>query len=141
MIRSSLAIIVAIFAWGLVATVGNWLLRAALPGYAAVETTFAFTLAMLFFRLALGLVSSLCGGAVCAAVAAQRSRAVWITGFILLLLFLPLHYSIWPKFPVWYHVFFLGSLVPMTLVGGTLYRRIAETPNQAMQRTAPRSDA
>jgi hypothetical protein len=133
MIRSSVAVIVAIVVWTLVATVGNWLLRAAVPGYAVVEATFAFTLAMLFWRLALGLVSSLSAGAACAAVAAQRSHAVAITAIILLAIFLPIHYSIWSKFPLWYHVFFLVSLVPMTLLGGMLYRRMMATSSRATQ--------
>jgi hypothetical protein len=126
MIRATLAVIASIFLWGLVATVGNWVLRVVLPGYSAVEATFGFTLAMLLSRLALGLVSSLCAGAMCAAVARQRKRAVWVTAIILLLLFLPIHYSLWSKFPPWYHVFFLGSLVPMTLVGATLYHRAVD---------------
>ena len=58
MIKSSLAVLVGIFAWGLAATLGNWILRAALPGYSAVEKAMAFTLTMLFWRLVLGLVSS-----------------------------------------------------------------------------------
>jgi hypothetical protein len=127
MIRSGLAVIASIFVWGLVATVGNWVLRAVLPDYSAVEATFGFTLTMLLSRLALGLVSSLCAGAVCAAVARQRNRAVWVTAIILLLLLLPIHYSLWSKFPPWYHVFFLGSLIPMTLMGATLYHRVART--------------
>jgi hypothetical protein len=125
MTRSILAVIASIFVWGLVATVGNWVLRAVLPGYSAVEATLDFTLPMLLSRLALGLVSSLCAGAMCAAVARQRNRAVWVTAIILLLLFLPIHYSLWSKFPLSYHVFFLGTLVPMTLVGAALYRRVA----------------
>jgi hypothetical protein len=103
MIRSSSAVIASIFVWGLVATVGNWVLRAVLPGYSAVEATFGFTLTMMLSRLTLGIVSSLCAGAMCAAVARQRNRAVWVTAIILLLLFLPIHHSLWSKFPLWYH--------------------------------------
>ncbi len=97
MIKSSLAVLVGIFAWGLAATLGNWILRAALPGYSAVEKAMAFALTMLFWRLVLGLVSSLCAGAASAAVAADGSRAVAVTAGVLLLLFLPIHYSLCPS--------------------------------------------
>jgi hypothetical protein len=134
MLRSSFAVIAGIFVWGLVATVGNWIVRAALPGYSAVEAAMAFRLPMLLCRLALGLVSSLCAGAVCAAAAVQESRAVAVAAGLLLLLFLPVHYSFWSKFPLWYHVFFLASLVPATLFGAVVYRRLV--PRAMVRREA-----
>ena len=66
MLRSVLAVIIAVITWFLVATIGNWILRLAIPGYSAVEVSMNFTLPMMICRLALGLVSSLCAGFVCA---------------------------------------------------------------------------
>jgi len=40
---------------------------------------------------------------------------------VLLVLFIPVHYSLWERFPTWYHVVFLASLVVVTLVGAVLY--------------------
>jgi hypothetical protein len=36
---------------------------------------------------------------------------------LLLLLFLPTHYLLWQRFPVWYHLVFLGSLIVIPLLG------------------------
>jgi uncharacterized protein (DUF983 family) len=41
-------------------------------------------------------------------------------GTILLLVFIPEHASLWNKFPLWYHVTFLASLIPLCMVGGRL---------------------
>jgi hypothetical protein len=119
MIRSIFAVIVAIVTLFIVATIGNWILRAALPGYSAVEVSMNFTLKMVIGRLLLGLVSSLFAGFVCAAIARNRSAAK-IAAAIMVVLFLPVHYMLWAKFPIWYHLFFLISLAPMLLIGAAL---------------------
>jgi hypothetical protein len=99
MIRSILAVIVAIATWFIVATIGNWILRAALPGYSAVEVSMNFTLTMMICRLLLGLVSSLCAGFVCAAIARNKGAAK-VAAAIMVVLFLPVHYMLWAKFPI-----------------------------------------
>ena len=45
------------------------------------------------------------------------------TGVLMLLLFIPEHVRLWDKFPVWYHLTFLGSLVPLRVAGGRLTGR------------------
>ena len=122
MLKSTLAIIVAVVTWFVVATIGNWILRAGLPGYSAVEVSMNFTLAIMICRLILGLVSSLSAGFVCAAIAGRSSIAPKIASGIMVLLFLPVHYMFWAKFPIWYHLFFLLSLAPTMLIGATLKR-------------------
>jgi len=54
MLRSVLAGIIAVITWFLVATIGNWILRLAIPGYSAVEVSMNFTLTMMICRLVLG---------------------------------------------------------------------------------------
>src|SRR5262245_25666996 len=56
MVRSIIAIIVAVVTWFVVAAIGNWILRATFPGYSAVEVAMTFTLMMMICRLILGLV-------------------------------------------------------------------------------------
>jgi hypothetical protein len=54
-------------------------------------------------------------------VSAFIARSSWtavVTGALLLLAFIPQHISLWDKFPVWYHLTFLTSLVPLAVVGG-----------------------
>jgi len=43
-----------------------------------------------------------------------------ITGVLLFLWMLPVHITNWDKFPVWYRVAFLGTLVPLFLAGAKL---------------------
>jgi hypothetical protein len=123
MIRSILAVIVAVVTWFIVATILNWILRAGLPGYSAVEVSMNFTLTMMLCRLLLGLVSSLCAGFVCATIA-RNMFAAKVAAALMVVLFLPLHYMLWAKFPIWYHLFFLISLAPMVLVGAALQSKV-----------------
>ena len=121
MLRSIIAVIAAIVAWFLVATLGNFILRAALPGYTESEPAMTFTLPMMIGRLLLGLVSSLVAGYSCA-VLARNKMAPKVAAAILLLLFLPVHYMLWDKFPIWYHLFFLITLAPTILIGAAFKR-------------------
>jgi hypothetical protein len=136
-LKSICAVVVAVFAWFLTAVVGNLFIRAVLPGYTEVEADMNFNLAMKLCRLALALVASLCAGSVCAAIAGSNSQAAKVLGCGLLLLFLPVHYSLWDKFPVWYHLFFLVTLAPTVLLGSALYSKLAS----ATPRTAAQPDA
>lgn len=52
----------------------------------------------------------------------QSPIALLIPGVLLLLAFIPQHIMLWDKFPLWYHLTFLLSLVPLTYAGA----RIAE---------------
>ena len=117
------AVIAALVTWFFVATVLNLALRAWWPHYHEAETVFNFTLAMKLARLVLGAISSLSAGFVAAWIGKVRMRAAMLTGIVLLALFIPGHYRIWDKFPVWYHLTFLVSLLPLTLLGAALSRR------------------
>jgi len=120
MLRSIVAVIVGVISWFVVATIANWILRLALPGYSAVETAMTFTLTMMICRLLIGLISSLFAGLICASIAGPSRIAPRVTAVIIVLLFLPVHYMLWAKFPVWYHLFFLITLAPMFLLGASL---------------------
>jgi hypothetical protein len=114
------AVIAALVTWFLVATVLNLALRAWWPHYHEAETAFNFTIAMKLARLVLGAISTLSAGFVAAWIGKSRMGSAALTGIALLCLFIPGHYRIWDKFPVWYHLTFLVSLLPLTLLGATL---------------------
>ena len=114
------AVIVGLVTWILVATIVNFLLRAWWPHYHEAETAFNFTLGMKLVRLALGALASVCSGFVAAWIANGRRPAAIALGILLLVLFIPNHYLLWEKFPVWYHLTFLASLFPLTLLGAML---------------------
>ena len=121
MLRGIGGIAGGLFAWVLVATIGNRVLRAAWPGYAAVEVAMNFTLAMLLLRLLLGALSSLCAGFFAAWIAKGNRVAVTVLAGLLLVAFIPVHYTLWERFPVWYHLTFLLSLVAATVLGAMSY--------------------
>ena len=117
------AVFAALVTWIFVATVLNLVLRASWPHYHEAETAFNFTFAMKLARLVLGCASSLCAGFVAAWISKGRMKGATLTGIVLLGLFVPNHYLLWDKFPVWYHLTFLVSLLPLTLLGAALNRR------------------
>jgi hypothetical protein len=117
------AVIAALVTWFFVATVLNLALRASWPHYHEAELAFNFTLAMKLARLVLGATSSLGAGFVAAWIRKGRMKAATLTGIVLLVLFIPGHYRLWSKFPVWYHLTFLVSLLPLILLGAALYPR------------------
>jgi hypothetical protein len=120
------AVITALVTWFFVATVVNLALRALWPHYHEAEIAFNFTFAMKLARLLLGAISTLGAGFAAAWIDKGRMRAATLTGVVLLCLFTPGHYMIWNKFPVWYHLTFLLSLLPLTLLGAALNHRMAE---------------
>jgi hypothetical protein len=117
------AAIAALVTWFFLATVLNLALRASWAHYHEAELAFNFTLAMKIARLVLGAISSLGSGFVAAWIARGRMSAATLTGILLLALFIPGHYRLWSEFPVWYHLTFLVSLLPLTLLGAALCRR------------------
>ena len=121
MIRGALALVVGLIVWAVVATGFDMLLRFALPGYAANEPQLHFTLGMMMARLALpGAVPSVGAGFVSAWISRGDRRVIAALTIILLVAFLPAHYQLWSKFPVWYHVTFLGSLLLLPALGARL---------------------
>src|SRR6185437_4702532 len=126
-LKTVAAVVAGLATWAVVATVLNLPLRIFWPHYHEAETALTFTFAMKLARLTLGAVSSLAAGFVAAWIETGRMRAATITGVIVLGLFVPSHYLLWSKFPVWYHLTFLVSLVPLTLLGAA-YIRHRENP-------------
>ena len=121
-LRVVLAIVAGFVVWFAAATVGNFGIRWLVPGYSEVEKTMDFSSGMLFARLVLGAVASIAAGAACIAVARNARAAIYLFAVLLLALFVPVHVGLWAKFPVWYHIVFLGSLAPLVVVGANLLR-------------------
>jgi hypothetical protein len=120
-IRSTIAVIVGLLAWGVCAIALNLLLRLALPGYTAAEPQMQFTTGMMLARLALpGGIPSIAAGFTGARIAPGNGRVIAVLIGILLLVFVPAHYNLWAKFPLWYHATFLGSLILLTWIGAKL---------------------
>ena len=119
-LRVALAIAAGFVVWFAVATLGNFAIRWLLPGYTEVEKAMQFSSGMLIARLVLGAVASLAAGAACVVIGRSARVAIYLFAVLLLALFVPVHMNLWPKFPVWYHIVFLGSLIPMVVLGARL---------------------
>ncbi|HKD82816.1 MAG TPA: hypothetical protein VKH81_24215 [Candidatus Angelobacter sp.] len=134
--RSIFGFLGGLFMWVLVATVLNRLLRLGFPGYTLAEPAMAFTLGMKIARLTLAVLASLAAGATTAWIAPRQRILPWILGAVILAMFLPVHVQIWAKFPAWYHLFFLGTLVPLVGLGASLIRKKDGSALQTQARLA-----
>ena len=118
--RSILACLAGLLAWIVVVTVINRVLRLSLPNYTAAEQTLQFTLVMKWARLLMAIATSVVAGAVTGWISRSSRWAPLILGSVVLAIFAPMHIAIWSKFPVWYHLTFLLTIIPAVLVGALL---------------------
>jgi hypothetical protein len=121
-IKIVLGVLIGLAVWTVVATVGNLVIRGLVSGYAEAEPAMRFSLPMLLARLGLGAVSSVAAGFVCATAFRSVPTAVTFLAVVLVICFVPVHYSMWTRFPPWYHGAFLVSLAPLVLLGARLAR-------------------
>jgi hypothetical protein len=113
-------VVVGLAVWLAVVSLLDRGMRYGWHDYAAVYKAMAFTLPMMIARLSASAVSSLIGGYVTALVA-KGGWAPLVAGTIALLFFIPVHYSLWSHFPIWYHLTFLISLPLLSYLGGKLW--------------------
>jgi hypothetical protein len=128
--RPILAFVAGLVLWFVVLWLLNRGLRVFVSGYAAAEPNMSFTLGMLAARLTIAALASLVAGAVAAWLAPANARVPTLLGAALLAAFIPVHAQRWWLFPFWYHLVFLGTLLPLVMLGGWLTgaRGIARTP-------------
>jgi hypothetical protein len=118
--RSILGCLAGLLTWFVVVTLIDRVLRLSLPNYTAAEQTLQFTLGMKWARLLMAIVTSLGAGAVTRWIALSSRWPPLIVGSVVLAMFLPVHISVWSRFPVWYHLTFLLTIIPAVLVGALL---------------------
>ena len=128
MAKKALGVIGGLAVWIAVATVAGVILRAAWPAYASVADAMTFTLPMMIARLSIGAVATVAAGWVAATITRRSLLATLLPGVVLLAGFIPQHIALWEKFPVWYHLTFLFSLIPLVFLGGKL--AAMRTPEQ-----------
>lgn len=121
--RFILACVVGLLTWIVVVSLINRFLRLSVPDYTMAEQTLQFTLGMKWARLVMAIVTSVVAGAVTSWISRSRRWAPFTVGAVVLLMFLPVHISIWSKFPVWYHLGFLLPIIPSVLAGALLSPR------------------
>jgi len=129
MARGILGVVAGLLTFVAVVAVAGIIMRGAWPEYARVADAMTFTLPMMIARLAIGALATVAAGLVTAAIAKRSTLVRLAPGLLLLLAFIPQHIMLWEKFPVWYHLTFLLSLVPLTYLGGRAVSR--EAPSAA----------
>ena len=117
--KQIVGVVVGLMVWFVAAVAAGVLLRLLWPEYVAASGDMSFTLPMKLTRLSIGALTTLAAGAV-TALLARSSRTAVVTGALLLVMFIPQHISLWDKFPIWYHLTFLTSLVPLAVGGGRI---------------------
>lgn len=122
-IRNIGAIIAGLVAWVVIGTFLDRGMRLFWPEYAAAVPVMVFTLPMLFARLTEGAITTAASGFINRLVARTALWPAIVQGVAILLLFVPAHYKLWHSFPVWYHLTFLGYLIPLTVIGAALLPR------------------
>jgi len=115
--RAAGAVLGGFVAWAVAATLLNLALRLSWPAYAAVEKQMDFTLLMLIARLILGALASLAAGITTGWISRRKPIATWLLVLALLAVFIPVHISLWAKFPAWYHLVFFASLIVFPPIG------------------------
>jgi hypothetical protein len=118
--RSVFACLAGFLTWIVVVMVINSGLRLSLPNYTAAEQTLQFTLGMKWARLLMAIVTSVVAGAVTGWIPRSSRWEPLIVGSVVLAMFVPVHLAIWSKFPAWYHLTFLLTIIPAVLVGALL---------------------
>ena len=125
MARGILGVVAGLLTFVAVVAVAGIIMRGAWPEYARVADAMTFTLPMMIARLAIGALATVAAGLVTAALAKRSTLVRLVPGLLLLVAFIPQHIMLWEKFPVWYHLTFLLSLVPLTYLGGRAVSRDA----------------
>lgn len=120
MAKGILGVVAGLVVWVLIVTVAGTVMRLSWPAYDGVAVAMTFTLPMLIARLSLGAVATLASGLVTAVIVPGSIVARLTPGLLLLIAFIPVHMTLWDAFPVWYHLTFLLSLVPLAWLGGAL---------------------
>jgi hypothetical protein len=120
MAKKILGIVAGLTVWMLIVGVVGAIMRVSWPAYANVADAMTFTLPMLFARLSISALATVAAGLVAATMVPNARLTRLMPGVLLLIAFIPVHVMLWDKFPVWYHITFLLSLVPLTYLGSTM---------------------
>jgi ABC-type uncharacterized transport system permease subunit len=120
MARGALGVVAGLASWFGIVMVAGLIMRGAWPAYASMADLMTFTFPMMSARLAISALATLAAGWVTAVIAKRSRLATLMPGVLLLLMFIPQHIMLWDRFPVWYHLTFLLSLVPLTIMGARI---------------------
>lgn len=122
MLRNVLGVIAGFALWSVLWLGGAMALRAVAPG-AFDEQGTVVDPGVLAALLGLSATCSLASGWLAAAIGRRARLATTLAlGIVLLGVGVMVQMSVWDQMPLWYHVPFLGLLIPASAAGGALVR-------------------
>jgi len=131
-VRTVLGVIAGIVAWLVIVTLIDRPMRYFWPDYAANFTAMTFTLPMMLARLTESTIALVLATIIAIRVAPASRHVALAFGTLIFLIFAPYHLlMIWNKFPVWYHAYFLASLIAVPLIVAAVMRQTAAQPGAA----------
>ena len=116
MVRTVLGVLAGVVTWVVLVIGIDIAMSHVWPEYQVAKPMFAFTLPMMIARLVESTVALIVASVVTVRVAPASRAAPWAFGILMLAFFAPFHYTIWTKFPIWYHAYFLASLIAVPVV-------------------------
>lgn len=131
MLKIVLGVIAGFVAWSILWVGSDQVLAMASPGWYGTHQD-AFQLAVvnqapftpdttiLLMHLVRAAIISVMCGFLAAFIAGENTRTPLILGALLLAFGLTVQLLVWFYLPIWYHLVFLGMLIPLTLLGGKL---------------------
>lgn len=123
MLKTIGAVIAGAVLWFVLVTISDRVMRAEWPEYQAVWSAMAFTLPMMLARLAESTLALIIAAWTTAKIAPGSRVAPWALALVMLAPFAPYHLLvIWAKFPIWYHAYFLTSLLVLPPLTARLAR-------------------
>ena len=127
-VRTIIGIVIEVASWFALTLIFGVIANLAWPEFAAANHAFnttqtvLFDQSMLITRLSIGALGSIIAAWLAALTVRDNRIAPLAGGIVLLAIFVPIHLSIWDKFPLWYHLTFLTSLPVLAFLGGKLAR-------------------
>lgn len=120
MLKSLMAVLLPVVAWGVLWVGGNALGGQLMAGSVSADGIPQGTGLLLGF-VVYSVLLSLFAGWMCARIApARKTRHVTVLAIVQLLIGIAVQSGVWNQMPVWYHLLFLALVVPAHLIGGRL---------------------
>jgi len=131
MLRIILGVVAGFIAWSILWVGSDQILISFSPSWygnhqygleAAMQNRTAFTpdTAILLMHLGRAAIISVMAGFIAAVVAGENRKTPIALGVLLLIFGAAVQAYAWSYIPIWYHIIFLGLLIPLTILGGKM---------------------
>ena len=119
--RMILAVIAGFVAWTMIWLAANQIIRTVNPEAIAEDGRTVTSSGILVLLILVAAMACIVAGWLVAIVARDRGRrGAMILAGVLLVVGIAVQITFWDTSPLWYHLVFLGLLVPLTVAGGNL---------------------